>query len=220
MSSDLGPLRKIFKDETNRKALFLLNEKGALTFDEFMEALNVTPGMFAYHLKVLNDFLEQTDEGKYVLSEKGKQTQELLTKLPENLGVSRRWKITWLISIVSNIVIASILAYISNRPQLIITVMLFVLSGLGLSYALKVKPKITGRLVYIALGAVLIGCALFLLYMKLFLTEIYFARFPPGSTGDNINAITSFVICYVIGGVVGELIGRKMHYNWPPSRIF
>ena len=216
MSSDVGSLNKILKDETNRKALFLLNEKGALTFDEFMAALDVTSGMFAYHLKVLNDFLEKTDEGKYRLSEKGKQAHAILRDLPAKTGVSRRWKIAWFISIVSNIVIASILGYISNRPRLIIIVMLFVLSGLVLSYALKVKPKITGRLVYIALGAVLIGCSLVLLYMKLFLTERFFDRFPAGSTGEGIIAITSFVICLVIGGVVGELIGRKMQYKWPP----
>ena len=56
--------------------------------------------------------------------------------------------------------------------------------------------------------------------MKVFRNATYFAMFPPGSTGDNIMAILSFVVCYVIGGVIGELIGKKMQYKFPHLRNF
>ncbi|MCL1977077.1 MAG: ArsR family transcriptional regulator [Candidatus Bathyarchaeota archaeon] len=214
MSSDFESWRKILKDETNRQLLLLLNEKGALTSEELTDALNVTPGLLGHHLKVLNDLVKKTVDDKYVLSEKGKQVHALLNDLPTSAGVSRRWKITWFISIVINIVIASILGYISNSPRPIFILMLLVLSGLILSYALKVKPKSTGRILYITLGAAFIGLS-WLFIMKIVRDEYYFARFPPGSTGDNIISILIIVACYVIGGLVGEWIGRKMQYKLP-----
>ncbi|MDR0372992.1 MAG: hypothetical protein LBI79_05495 [Nitrososphaerota archaeon] len=79
----------------------------------------------------------------------------------------------------------------------------------------KVKSKITGRFSYIAFGTVFLGLFLFLLIMK-FRGESYFVMFPLGSTGDNIMGLLSFVVCCVIGGVIGEFIGKKMKYRWPP----
>jgi hypothetical protein len=221
MSSDLEVMHKILKNEENRKILCILNEKEALTYDELMDAFHLGTYLLNYHLKVLVDFLTKTADDKYVLSEKGKQAYALLNNLPKSTGVSRRWKITWLISIVSNIVIASLLSYVFNRPRSIVTMALLISFGLILSYALQIKPKITGRLLYITLGAVFIGCFFMLFTMKIFFSDkAYAAMFPSGSTGDHIILILSVVVCYVIGGLVGELIGKKMQYKWPPSRTF
>jgi len=217
ISSDLGDLRKIFKDESNRAMLVLLNEKGALTSEELMGDLNVGVRMLTYHLKVLDDFLVRTVDDKFMLSEKGKQACAILSEMPESTGVTRRWKIMWFVSIICNIVIASIIGYISNRPTTVIIMALFISSGLILSYALKVKPKITGRLLYIGLGIFVVGSLLMLLGMKFFRGEKYFVMFPPGSTGDNMFAVLNLVVCWIVGGVIGELIGRKMRYKWPPS---
>ncbi|MCL2643785.1 MAG: ArsR family transcriptional regulator, partial [Candidatus Bathyarchaeota archaeon] len=106
MSSDFKSWRKIFKDETNKKALVLLNEKGALTSEELMDALNVTASLLGYHLKVLNNFLMKTIDDKYVLSEKGKQAYQMLDQLSENTKLSRRWKISWYLTIVISVVMA------------------------------------------------------------------------------------------------------------------
>jgi len=217
MSSDFKSWRKIFKDETNRKALVLLNEKGALTSEELMNALNMTPALLGYHLRALNGLVDTVDD-KYVLSEKGKQAYQNIDQLSEHAGASRRWKITWLASVISCIAIAPLLVYITNTPTISILTVIFVLLGLAYSYALKVKPKSIGRLTYITLGALFIGIFLWLLIELIIFDAHYYARFPPDSTSDHIILILSLVVCYVIGGVVGELIGKKCKYQFPPSR--
>jgi predicted transcriptional regulator len=72
MSSDLESLYKILMDEENRKILRLLDEKGALTYDEIRDALCMGVLMLDYSLKVLNKFLAKNIDDKYILSEKGK----------------------------------------------------------------------------------------------------------------------------------------------------
>jgi hypothetical protein len=201
--------------------LLLLNEKGALTYDELLDFLCMGTHMLDYRLKVLDDFLEKTVDDKYMLSEKGKQACTILSDLPASTGVSRRWKITWLVSIVSNIVFASILGYIFNSPRPIVLMALLFSFGLVVSYALKVKPKITGRILYIVFGTGILGSLLLLFTLKIFLSgTAYFTKFPSGSTGDNLLSILSFVVCWVVGGVIGELIGKKMKYKWPTFHTF
>jgi DNA-binding transcriptional ArsR family regulator len=219
MSSDIGSLREILKRETNREILVLLNDKGALSSNALMTILNVTPSLMDYHLKVLNDCLVKTDDDKYALSEKGKQAYMLLSDLPKNGGISRRWKIVSLASIVSWVLFVLLLWHVHDVSFAIIIPALCVgLFGSIGSYGLLVKPKITGRVIYIAMGSVVIGCALFLLTM-IYRNSAFFSRYffpyPDGSTGDHIILLLSVVVCYVIGGVVGDLIGKKMKYKWP-----
>jgi len=211
---------KILKDTTNQNLLSLLNDTESLSSTELMTILNLSPGMLNYHLKVLDEFLTKTVDDKYMLSEKGKQAYALLNDLPKSTGVSRRWKITWFISAVSVIVFTFFLWSVVDRPITSFIPMLFIfLFGFVLSYYLKVKPKITGRFIYIALGTAFLGCFLWLLLLKVN-NGTFFAWYPPSSTGDRISMLLSVVICYVIGGVIGELTGKKMRYKWPPSGIF
>jgi len=219
MSSDLGPLRKIFKDETNRKALFLLNEKGALTFDEFIAALDVTSGMFAYHLKVLNDFLEKTDEGKYVLSEKGKQAHELLAKIPENPGMSRRWKIGWCLSLVIALALTVVGWYTFDAPLTrVIPALGGVLFVAAIGYLLKVRPLTAGRVFYIGMGLSVLGCLFWLIalsFVKLIGIEWTLDQVSSLDVGANVFFITSLAVSYSAGGFVGDWIGKKRKYRIP-----
>jgi len=202
-------LQKIFKDEANRKALILLNEKGSLTFDEFMDALDVTPGMFAYHLRVLNEFLEKSDEGNYGLSEKGKQAQEILAKLPKKSDMSKRWKIGWCLMLASVLTLIVVNWYIFDFPLTrVIPSFGGVLFVATIVYLLKVRPLTAGRVFYIGMGLSVLGCVFWLLALT-------FAKMIGIDVGDNLFFTISLVVGYGAGGLVGDWIGKKRGYRIP-----
>lgn len=95
MSAGLASLHKILKDETRRKALLLLREKGALSYTDLMNELGVgSTGTLNYHLKVLGNLLTKNAEGQYVLTEKGRVASQLLLEFPEQ-GTQEQTKKKW-----------------------------------------------------------------------------------------------------------------------------
>lgn len=91
MSSGIASLHKILKDETRRKIVLLLNEKGSLSYTDLMDTLGVvSTGLLNYHLKVLGDLLMKNVEGQYALTEKGKLASRLLLEFPEDYQLQRR----------------------------------------------------------------------------------------------------------------------------------
>jgi DNA-binding HxlR family transcriptional regulator len=95
MSSGIASLHKILKDETRRKIVLLLNEKGSLGYTDIMDTLEiVSTGTLNYHLKVLGDLLEKNETGQYMLTEKGKLASRLLLEFPEQ-GDQLQTKRTW-----------------------------------------------------------------------------------------------------------------------------
>jgi len=144
----------------------------------------------------------------------------LLNDSPERIGMSRRWKITWTSAVICMVCISFFLYVFDVSLTRFVSIFVILLFFLGCSHYITVKPKTTGRLLYITMGAVLFGLFLWLfLILKLLRGASYFAMYPAGSTGDNIIALLSFVVCYAIGGVIGDLIGRKIQYRWPPFII-
>ena len=81
---DLASLHKILKDETRRKIVQYLNSKGQLTYMELMNFLEITnTGKFNYHLKILADLIQKSENGRYSLTERGQLASQLLQKFPE-----------------------------------------------------------------------------------------------------------------------------------------
>lgn len=104
MSSGLATLHKILKDETRRKIVLLLNEKGSLSYSDLMDSLGiVSTGTLNYHLKVLGDLLAKNEIGHYLLTEKGKLASRLLIEFPEPdyaLQTKRKWwRRFWIVAI-------------------------------------------------------------------------------------------------------------------------
>lgn len=96
MSVGIESLNKILKDETRRKVVLTLAEKGNLSYTELMETLRIgSTGTLNYHLKVLGDLLEKTESGQYTLSEKGKLASRFLTDFPEQDGALKAKKVWW-----------------------------------------------------------------------------------------------------------------------------
>ncbi len=84
MDTDYDSLHKILKDSTRRKIILHLSSRGQLTYMELMNLLEITnTGKFNYHLKMLGNLIEKTDDGKYQLTERGQAASQLLQKFPE-----------------------------------------------------------------------------------------------------------------------------------------
>jgi DNA-binding transcriptional ArsR family regulator len=105
MSLGIDSLHKILKDETRRKIVLLLNDKGSLGYTDLMDALKiVSTGTLNYHLKVLGELLEKNETGQYMLTEKGKLASRFLIEFPEqdgSLQAKRKWwRRFWIVAIV------------------------------------------------------------------------------------------------------------------------
>lgn len=93
MTNGFASLHKVLKDETRRRIVLLLNEKGSLSFTDLMNTLEIdNTGRMNYHLKVLDDLIAKRENGQYALTEKGKLSSQLLLELPENTGkLYKQW---------------------------------------------------------------------------------------------------------------------------------
>jgi len=84
MSSGIASLHKLLKDETRRRIILLLQEKGSLSYVDLMKALGITnTGKMNYHLKVLGNLLAKKEDGHYMLTDKGMLASRLLLEFPE-----------------------------------------------------------------------------------------------------------------------------------------
>ncbi len=73
MSIGISGLHKILKDETRRKIILLLNDKGSLSYTELLAATEAgSTGRLNYHLKILGDLITKNEAGQYLLSERAK----------------------------------------------------------------------------------------------------------------------------------------------------
>ncbi|MDH5268282.1 MAG: helix-turn-helix domain-containing protein, partial [Candidatus Bathyarchaeota archaeon] len=70
------------KHPLRRQILLLLEEKGEASFTEIQKAVGVNDtGLLSYHLKELGTLVEQSERGKYNLSEIGKASMALFWKV-------------------------------------------------------------------------------------------------------------------------------------------
>ncbi len=84
MGSGIASLHKVLRDETRRKIILLLQEKGSLSYVDLMKTLGITnTGKMNYHLKILGDLLSKKEDGQYALTEKGTLASRLLLEFPE-----------------------------------------------------------------------------------------------------------------------------------------
>lgn len=64
-----------------REILFLLSEKGELSFTELMNAINIDTGKLSFHIRALTGLLEQTSTSKYRLSKLGENAIVIIRDL-------------------------------------------------------------------------------------------------------------------------------------------
>ncbi|XHH10035.1 MAG: winged helix-turn-helix domain-containing protein [Candidatus Bathyarchaeia archaeon] len=93
MSTAIAGLHKILKDETRRKIILQLNDKGAQSYTELLEATGAgSTGRLNYHLKILSDLLTKNEAGQYTLSEKGKVAVKLIAEFPEDSNQAAKFR--------------------------------------------------------------------------------------------------------------------------------
>jgi DNA-binding transcriptional ArsR family regulator len=220
MTSTIDSLAKVLKDETRRKIIIALKEKGSLTYTDLMESLDIlSTGTLNYHLKVLGDLLEKDETERYVLSEKGKLASRLLTDFPgQNYSTPnmRRLKFLWFFSAIIFTVTGFVIWYGMNVPiyRLIYVIIVAQLSA-AFFYYIRSRPEKTGRIFWIAIGVFVIGGALWLA-LQGFMKETGFRLQLlglTGNTGDDLFALISFIVLWSLGGFVGDRIGKKLHYR-------
>jgi DNA-binding transcriptional ArsR family regulator len=232
VNTGLTSLLKILKDETRRQIILLLNNKGSLTYTELMDSLEVvSTGLLNYHLKVLDDLLAKDEEGKYVLSEKGKLASRLLLEFPDDNNNIRKkptwWRKFWIaeaivIPIYSAINIALYFrGYIDAAALYTLTLSGFACIGIGYMIAHIKKDVLSAqgllklnRALYLLVGLFTGG---FLIWVGLIvaMNMIGVSFWLKGIIGDGTFAITTVIPCYIAGYLLGDWIGKKTNYYIP-----
>ncbi len=224
--SAIDSLHKILKDETRRKIILKLNDKGNLSYTELMQSLGiVSTGTMNYHLKVLGDLLEKDETEKYVLNEKGQLAYRILTEFPttQTQVTDRRVLKMMLFFGVASVILTLVTGFALNIP-LERTVLVVIVSILtfGFAFYIRVRPSRSGnRVFFIAVGAFCLGFVFWGIITLLILHSglRWQIQGATGNLGDDFVAAATLIICWILGGWVGDLIGKKRNYVIPMLRV-
>jgi len=228
MNSGIASLHKILKDETRRKIILLLNEKGSLSYTDLMDSLSiVSTGTLNYHLKILSELLAKTNDGKYILTEKGKLASRLLLEFPDTQAyypsgpLFPRW-FTISVIIVAAIFVTGFIALYSrgiiDTPRFILyefiaasTIVAFLLSLYGGRIRAKWSHErqiSVNEIMYIAFYA-LAGTSAFLLGGSLLLFSVQTLLQGIGIPFVLFSPIYWFIISLVLGPIIGGHVGYR-----------
>ena len=234
MSSGIDYLHKILKDETRRKIVLLLNEKGALSHTDMMAELGLlTTGRLNYHLKRLDPLLTKNDYGQYVLTDKGKLAIRLLTEFPDQnrqqMGLKPKWwQKFWIAIGVTTVLIAStnlamyFLGYV-NVTMFVQSFLVF-LALIGILYMVQhitmevLSEKNQARLLRannFARGIV-VG---FFLWFALTFVVVYsgFSQMISETLGRELEiglVISSLILCLVMGTFIGKWLAKRYYQTF------
>ena len=78
---NVSRILSVLSHPLRRQIILYLKEEEKSSFTDLALATGVDTGKLSFHLRTLTDFLEQTPEGKYKLSEKGKNAIILILSL-------------------------------------------------------------------------------------------------------------------------------------------
>ena len=226
MTSTIDSLHKILKDETRRKIILTLNDKGTLSYTDLMESLDVvSTGTLNYHLKVLGDLLEKDQAEKYTLSERGKLAYRVLTEFPNGQSQvpDRRIFKVWIIFFVATIAITILNGYFSivSTQQTILVLVIEILS-FAFAFYIRIRPSHTGnRVFFIAVGAFCLGLVFWIIVTLIILHSglRWQIQSATGNLGNDFVVTATLIICWIIGGFIGDLIGKRRKYIIPRIRI-
>lgn len=226
MSSGLASLHKILKDETRRKIVLLLNEKGSLSYTDLMKNLEtVSTGLLNYHLKVLNDLLVKNEIGQYTLSEKGKLASKLSFPEEKSFGKPKWWRKFW----IANGILAMVLLIIHLASYFLGYIdmaglyrgLLWIVGAVGVAYTIQhiirdvisEKSRVKVRRISILLfGTVSIGGFLWIALMSFLNLSGIKSAF--NEVMDTFAfAVILLVACYITGVSIGGWINKRMVKN-------
>ncbi|MFW9819722.1 MAG: hypothetical protein ACFFE5_08940 [Candidatus Thorarchaeota archaeon] len=137
------------------------------------------------------------------------------TKEKAESSKPRWWKPLWILTVISMIASGVISYFLLHSDLLSIIILEIIFSiALGIAYYIRIKPsKRVNKAIYILLGVTPIGFGLCLIYG---LTGISRFLISLGSGWIYLN-MANFIILLVIGGFIGNWIGKKRNYHLPFS---
>ena len=227
MSSGIASLHKILKDDTRRKIILLLNEKGSLSYTDLMAGIEVvSTGLLNYHLKVLDDLLSKNEKGEYMLTEKGKLASRLLVEFPEEnrqrLGLKPKWwRKFWIVNGI--LAIAFLIIHLASYFLGYIDLagfyrgILWIIAAVGIAYTIQhiIKDVLSEksrlklrRILILFFGTVGIGGFLWIALMSFFNLSGIRSAFSQ-VIGDMSFAVILLIICYITGAFVGDWISKR-----------
>ena len=225
MTSTIDALHKILKDETRRKIILKLNEKDSMSYTDLMESLDiVSTGTLNYHLKVLGDLIKKNDSGQYILSEKGGLAYRVLTEFPNEQPqvADRRIFKSWIILFAATIAITSLNGYFFIPLQRTALILAIEILSFSFAFYIRIRPSHSGnRAFFIAAGALGLGFIFWFLITSLILFSGLRWQIvsSTGNLGDDFVVTATLLICWIAGGFVGDLIGRRRNYIIPMMRV-
>jgi hypothetical protein len=215
--SGLTSLHKILKDETRQKIILLLNEKQCLGYTDLMDSLEVvSTGLLNYHLKVLGDLLTKNEEGQYMLTEKGHLGYRVLTEFNEkNQLIDKRIYKSWIIFTIASVIIAVLNGYFLNISfERVSVVVATILVTFGFAFYIRIKPSRSGNRFFFIIMGICLGSFLTLLFMY-FMTVTRLSR----NVNANFYLVLALIIFFVVGGLIGDWIGKRRNYAIPTLRV-
>lgn len=79
-------LFKVLSHPLRARIIELLSENVELSYTEILNTLRIDTGQLNFHLKNLNGLLERTEEGNYVLTDKGKIAHKIVKEVKSLVG--------------------------------------------------------------------------------------------------------------------------------------
>jgi MFS family permease len=236
MSLGIDSLHKVLKDETRRKIVLLLHEKGSLCYTDLMKALGIAnTGKMNYHLKILGDLLLKREDGQYALTEKGVLASRLLLEYPEDnkqqLGMKPKWWRKFWIGTAFFVTVSLIISFAAyflgyiNLTGLYRSV-ISIIGAMGIAYMIqhitrdilsKNTQMLLNKIAYTALGVWLgLAIAFFGGVLILDVFALYLGGLPPDE--DTWLWILAIVVLSIIGGIWGYRFGKKRSFKRPEPK--
>jgi CDP-diglyceride synthetase len=135
----------------------------------------------------------------------------MVKEYPKKTGLSLKGKIIWC-AIVTVLIGGMIFAIYVYDYQISKVVPFFIgaLFMLTVIYVQETNSTTGAKLIYIGIGAVLLGMFLW------FLSWSFANAVKLQGINLDLFLITSLLVCCSIGGLVGNWLGKKRQYKWPP----
>jgi len=232
MSSGISSLHKILKDENRRRILLELHEKGSISYVDLMKTLEISnTGKMNYHLKVLGDLIAKNEDGKYLLTEKGKLATRMLLEFKEKKSPDKKslfqldaefpsWYLTLVYVSAAVYLLVFLALYVEGIVDFSRMILAAIVIALGLVFFVvaqkmrktkgKWSPKrqmLGSEIAMIAFGA-LVGMVAFifggalLLFGFQTLLQWFGFRF----------VLPPFALWYIVSSVVGAIVGGYIAY--------
>ena len=126
----------------------------------------------------------------------------------------------WILLTISSIVVISASAYFLNlSAERAVIVLVTVMLGIAFAFYLRVRPSIAvNRVLFIFIGSTVLGGIMWAMIMLLS-NATGFRWVVADLIGDSFFALFTLIICWILGGFIGDLIGKSRNYMFPQLNI-